>query len=285
MVMLTKAMSSHRRRLLLLTQCDMLCRRYWIRGKRGKTKIGPDMTDAFTRVLTENAGLLAVRMLASRDPELGDKLTYTQVPEDQIDAAPGNCSYPKKHKQGEQELHVANDSQSSNKMEKLIIIKSSGSGSGDARHDDGGGEVETVRCACCGVAEECTAAYIGGVRAAFCGDWLCGLCSEAVKETARRDPAPGGGVAAALASHAAECRDFNATTRLNPTLSLAGSMRRIARRSFDKRTSASCQERRLGAAASKAVALARSASCDPRFCSLLAADVINGGAPPGDRCR
>uniref|UniRef100_A0A0E0FHX2 phosphoribosylaminoimidazole carboxylase n=1 Tax=Oryza nivara TaxID=4536 RepID=A0A0E0FHX2_ORYNI len=263
----------------------------------------------------ENAGLLAVRMLASRDPELGDKATECQhdlrdmwrpgegvptykvkdvdearrmsisVPEDQIDAAPGNCSYPKKHKQGEQELHVANDSQSSNKMEKLIIIKSSGSGSGDARHDDGGGEVETVRCACCGVAEECTAAYIGGVRAAFCGDWLCGLCSEAVKETARRDPAPGGGVAAALASHAAECRDFNATTRLNPTLSLAGSMRRIARRSFDKRTSASCQERRLGAAASKAVALARSASCDPRFCSLLAADVINGGAPPGDRCR
>uniref|UniRef100_A0A0E0BYP2 phosphoribosylaminoimidazole carboxylase n=1 Tax=Oryza meridionalis TaxID=40149 RepID=A0A0E0BYP2_9ORYZ len=275
----------------------------------------------------ENAGLLAVRMLASRDPELGDKATEYQhdlrdmvlekakrleelglhesigeptreyssitVPEDQIDAAPGNCSYPKKHKQGEQELHVANYSQSSNKMEKLIIIKSSGSGSGDARHDDGGaaastgggGEVETVRCACCGVAEECTPAYIGGVRAAFCGDWLCGLCSEAVKETARRDPAPGGGVAAALASHAAECRDFNATTRLNPTLSLAGSMRRIARRSFDKRTSASCQERRLGAAASRAVALARSASCDPRFCSLLAADVINGGAPPGDRCR
>uniref|UniRef100_A0A0E0JF96 DUF1677 family protein n=1 Tax=Oryza punctata TaxID=4537 RepID=A0A0E0JF96_ORYPU len=151
----------------------------------------------------------------------------------------------------------------------------------------GGGEVETVRCACCGVAEECTAAYIVGVRAAFCGDWLCGLCSEAVKELARRDPG-GGGVAAALVSHEAECRDFNATTRLNPTLSLAGSMRRIARRSFDKRTSrssASCQERRLGAAASKAVALARSVSCDPRFCSLLAADVINNGVSPGDRCR
>ncbi|KAF0915953.1 hypothetical protein E2562_000589 [Oryza meyeriana var. granulata] len=142
----------------------------------------------------------------------------------------------------------------------------------------GGAEVETVRCACCGVAEECTAAYIGGVRAAFCGDWLCGLCSEAVKELMRRDP--GGGVAAALVSHEAECRDFNATTRLNPTLSLAGSMRRIARRSFDKRTSASCQERHLGAAASKAVALARSVSCDPRFL----AEVINNGAS-GDRCR
>ncbi|KAG8045600.1 hypothetical protein GUJ93_ZPchr0008g12600 [Zizania palustris] len=177
-------------------------------------------------------------------------------------------------------------------MEKLVILNGS-----NQRHDDGaesthasksgGGEVETVRCACCGVSEECTAAYIGGVRAAFCGDWLCGLCSEAVKERARRDPA-GGGVAAALVSHEAECRDFNATTRMNPTLSLAGSMRRIARRSFDKRTTASksCQERRLGETASKAVALARSASAscdDPRFPFL--ADVINNGASSSDRGR
>ncbi|XP_062232875.1 uncharacterized protein LOC133930231 [Phragmites australis] len=115
-------------------------------------------------------------------------------------------------------------------------------------------QVETVRCACCGVAEDCTAAYIRGVRASFCGDWLCGLCAEAVKERVRRDPS--GGVAAALVSHEAECRDFNATTRLNPTLSLAGSMRRIARRSFDRRTS-SCQERGL-----RAPAFTRSASCD-----------------------
>ncbi|XP_015697587.2 uncharacterized protein LOC107305211 [Oryza brachyantha] len=172
---------------------------------------------------------------------------------------------------------------SSNKMEKLIIMSSGSSNPRPGDGDGGGGaEVETVRCACCGVAEECTAAYIVGVRAAFCGDWLCGLCSEAVKEVARRDPA-GGGVAAALVTHEAECRDFNATTRANPTLSLAGSMRRIARRSFDKRTSASCQERRLGAAASKAVALARSASCDPRFLAEVIGN--NNGAASGDRCR
>lgn len=71
-------------------------------------------------------------------------------------------------------------------------------------------QVETVRCACCGVGEDCTAAYIRGVRASFCSDWLCGLCAEAVKERVRRqeqDPAGGGGVAAALGAHEAECQE------------------------------------------------------------------------------
>ncbi|KAG8052885.1 hypothetical protein GUJ93_ZPchr0001g32413 [Zizania palustris] len=172
-------------------------------------------------------------------------------------------------------------------MEKLVLMSGSNprpddsAGIAHASKAGGGGDVETVQCACCGVAEECTASYIGGVRAAFCGDWLCGLCSEAVKERERRDPA--GGVVEALVSQKAECKDFNATTRLNPTLSLAGSMRRIARRSFDNRTSRSCQERHFGAAASKAVALARSASCEPRFPFL--ADVMNNGASSGDRYR
>lgn len=164
----------------------------------------------------------------------------------------------------------------SHKLEKLVIISASNNPRPDASSEQ---QVETVRCACCGVAEDCTAAYIRGVRASFCGDWLCGLCSSAVKEIVERDPA--GDVAAALVAHEAECRDFNATTRLNPTLSLAGSMRRIARRSFDRRA-ASCQERRGGeaeSATSRAAALARSASCDPWFM----AEVMKG--PAGDRCR
>ncbi|XP_062208376.1 uncharacterized protein LOC133909845 [Phragmites australis] len=175
-------------------------------------------------------------------------------------------------------------SEISNKLEKLVIISTSNPcpdhAASTSTDKAGGGseQVETVRCACCGVAEDCTAAYIRGVRASFCGDWLCGLCAEAVNERVRRDPS--GGVAAALEYHEAECRKFNATTRMNPTLSLAGSMRRIARRSFDRRT-ASCQERRLGssAAASRAEALSRSPSCDPRFL----ADVMSG--PAGDPWR
>ncbi|KAK1662760.1 hypothetical protein QYE76_050919 [Lolium multiflorum] len=170
-------------------------------------------------------------------------------------------------------------------LEKLVIHGSNTSNNpcpdadGDDACNNNGSEVETVRCAC-GVAEECTAAYVVGVRAAFCGDWLCGLCGEAVKERMARDPFCG--VEAALASHEAERRDFDAT-RLNPTLSLAGSMRGIARKSFDRRrtttASSSCQDRQLRTAASRAVALARSVSCDPRFLG----DVDNG--PAGDPCR
>ncbi|CAO2194084.1 unnamed protein product [Urochloa humidicola] len=181
-------------------------------------------------------------------------------------------------------------SEIANKLEKLVTIGGANTSnprpdaaaaiaSAAAKNAAGGSDqqaVETVRCACCGVGEECTAAYIRGVRASFCGDWLCGLCAEAVKERVRRDPA-GGGVAAALGAHEAECRDFNATTRLNPALSLAGSMRRIARRSLDRRT-ASCQERGGGtaAAASRAAALARSASCDPRFLNDVVDEAASG---------
>ncbi|KAG0486421.1 hypothetical protein HPP92_008516 [Vanilla planifolia] len=43
-------------------------------------------------------------------------------------------------------------------------------------------EVENANCECCGMSEECTPEYIRRVRARFCGRWICGLCSEAVKE-------------------------------------------------------------------------------------------------------
>jgi hypothetical protein len=70
----------------------------------------------------------------------------------------------------------------------------------------------------------------------------------------------------------AECKDLNAT-RLNPTLSLAGSMRCIAGWSLERRSS-------LDAAAARGVALTRSSSCIPQFLG----DVVNGAAA-GDRCR
>ena len=71
-------------------------------------------------------------------------------------------------------------------------------------------EVEWAACACCGLREECTAAYAAGVRARFAGRWLCGLCADAVGE----ELAAGGGsaaaasvgVEAAIARHAAFCR-------------------------------------------------------------------------------
>ncbi|KAK3140503.1 hypothetical protein QOZ80_5AG0401900 [Eleusine coracana subsp. coracana] len=133
------------------------------------------------------------------------------------------------------------------------VISGGGGSSDDA--------TETVRCACCNVPEDCTAAYIRRVRAAHCGSWVCGLCAEAVGERLRREP--GAGVEAALRWHMAVCRDFNATTRLNPKLSLAGSMRDIARRSFNRRTSSStCHDDELRAANKT---IGRTISCQPRF--------------------
>lgn len=46
--------------------------------------------------------------------------------------------------------------------------------------------VSTAKCCCCGLVEECTLAYIMRVRERFGGRWICGLCSEAVKEERAR---------------------------------------------------------------------------------------------------
>uniref|UniRef100_A0A0D3HDU3 DUF1677 family protein n=1 Tax=Oryza barthii TaxID=65489 RepID=A0A0D3HDU3_9ORYZ len=43
-------------------------------------------------------------------------------------------------------------------------------------------EIEAAKCECCGLREDCTVEYIAGVKADFGGRWLCGLCSEAVRD-------------------------------------------------------------------------------------------------------
>ena len=42
-------------------------------------------------------------------------------------------------------------------------------------------EVQFIKCECCGLTEECTLAYIERIRQGYMGKWVCGLCSEAVK--------------------------------------------------------------------------------------------------------
>ncbi|CAL5097512.1 unnamed protein product [Urochloa decumbens] len=164
---------------------------------------------------------------------------------------------PKIFQQKDQELRRSFSECSNNAKTNRLIIPAAGGGGGSSSE-----VAETVRCACCSVPEDCTAAYIRRVRAAHCGSWVCGLCAEAVGERLRREP--GAGVAAALRWHTAVCRDFNATTRLNPKLSLAGSMRDIARRSFNRRASLSpattCHDELR---ASKT--MERTVSCQPRF--------------------
>ncbi|KAL6846609.1 hypothetical protein ACP4OV_024057 [Aristida adscensionis] len=57
----------------------------------------------------------------------------------------------------------------------------------------------TATCACCGIAEECTARYAARVAAQFGGAWVCGLCAEAIKDEAARR---GVGLEAATRAHA-----------------------------------------------------------------------------------
>ncbi|KAK8480125.1 hypothetical protein V6N12_044884, partial [Hibiscus sabdariffa] len=106
-------------------------------------------------------------------------------------------------------------------------------------------EVMQAECECCGLKEDCTPDYITRVRVGHGGKWVCGLCSEAVKE--RLSAAA---MADAVSSHREFCQKFNSTTRLNPKLSLTCAMRDIAKRSHDSR------------GASK---IARSISCVPKL--------------------
>ncbi|CAL9095725.1 uncharacterized protein LOC103988764 [Musa acuminata AAA Group] len=95
-------------------------------------------------------------------------------------------------------------------------------------------EVESVKCECCGMSQDCTRIYIERIKAFFCGHWVCGLCSEAVKEEMRLRPAVA--MEEAMRAHMALCKGFN-RSRLNPQLSLASAMRDIARKSLQHRTS------------------------------------------------
>ncbi|CAN8300848.1 unnamed protein product [Cochlearia groenlandica] len=49
--------------------------------------------------------------------------------------------------------------------------------------------VESVTCHTCGFTEECTPAYIHRIKERHKGHWLCGLCTEAVKDEVVRSPA------------------------------------------------------------------------------------------------
>lgn len=96
-------------------------------------------------------------------------------------------------------------------------------------------KIELIECDCCGMSEECTFAFISGVRKIFCGKWICGICSEAVKEIMKRTPNMT--MEEAIESHISLCSNFNKTTRLNPKLSFAGAMRDIARKNSLRRRS------------------------------------------------
>lgn len=51
-------------------------------------------------------------------------------------------------------------------------------------------ELETAKCECCSLVEECTPRYANQIRQTYGGRWVCGLCGDAIKEERNRSLTP-----------------------------------------------------------------------------------------------
>ncbi|CAA0823090.1 Protein of unknown function (DUF1677 [Striga hermonthica] len=86
-------------------------------------------------------------------------------------------------------------------------------------------EIEVVKCECCGLKEECTQGYIKEVSRKFEGKWLCGLCSEAVRDEASRGKKQS---SEAVRAHMSFCRKYSSNS--NPAIRVADGMMQMLRR-------------------------------------------------------
>ncbi|KAE8657505.1 putative Glycosyltransferase QUASIMODO1 [Hibiscus syriacus] len=126
-------------------------------------------------------------------------------------------------------------------------------------------EVESVKCDCCGLTEECTPTYVERVRERYQGKWICGLCTEAVKDEITRTHRLIS-TEEAMARHMNFCRDFvSSGPPSDPTIHLISAMRSILRRCLDcprgLRSTPSSPTRKVGEI--RGPGLTRSESCFP----------------------
>ncbi|XP_065868369.1 uncharacterized protein [Euphorbia lathyris] len=124
-------------------------------------------------------------------------------------------------------------------------------------------EVEDAKCECCGMSEECTAEYIEKIRSKFLGKWICGLCSEAVKEEKEKN---GGKMEDALNSHMNACSRFNKYGRAYPVLFQAEAMREMLKKNTRRALSFGAK-----GAPKNSGGIARSSSC----IAAITRDMIN----------
>ena len=87
-------------------------------------------------------------------------------------------------------------------------------------------EIESAKCECCGLREDCTQDYITRVKADFEGKWLCGLCTEAVRDEGRKKGGNGGRLDEAMKAHMSFCGKFKS----NPAVRVADGMKQMLRR-------------------------------------------------------
>ncbi|KAI3777842.1 hypothetical protein L1987_47645 [Smallanthus sonchifolius] len=118
-------------------------------------------------------------------------------------------------------------------------------------------EVVDAKCECCGMVEECTPEYMEKVNNRFLGKWICGLCSEAVKEEMAKN---GGNNEESLRSHMNTCVRFNKRDRAYPVLCQAEATRNMLKKTRLRSTSL-INHRDHGL--TKKVGITRSSSCIP----------------------
>ncbi|XP_051129882.1 uncharacterized protein LOC127250571 [Andrographis paniculata] len=85
-------------------------------------------------------------------------------------------------------------------------------------------DIELVKCECCGLKEDCTQDYISEVKSKFEGKWLCGLCSEAVRDEVKKKSASR--VDEVVKAH----MSFRKEYKSNPAVQVADGMRKMLRR-------------------------------------------------------
>ncbi|KAJ3673590.1 hypothetical protein LUZ60_005582 [Juncus effusus] len=94
-------------------------------------------------------------------------------------------------------------------------------------------EIESAKCECCGLNEECTNEYIREVKANFGGKWLCGLCSEAVRDEVLKGKKKGEN---ALEEAVSDHISFYHVFKSNPAISVAQGMRQMLRKRSTSKT-------------------------------------------------
>lgn len=109
---------------------------------------------------------------------------------------------------------------------KLTLVKVDGG--------SGGGDVEFVKCECCDLTEECTLSYITAVKESNHGRWICGLCTEAVKDEMERSCSES--EEEALDRHMRFCKKFQSSMTsppANPTEDLISAVKQLLIRTLD----------------------------------------------------
>jgi len=96
-------------------------------------------------------------------------------------------------------------------------------------------EIESAKCECCGLKEDCTQDYITDVKSKFDGKWLCGLCSEAVRDEVMSGGKKQWDMDEAVKAHMSFCRKFKS----NPAVRVAEGMRQMLRRRSNDSSSSS----------------------------------------------